>query len=68
MEDIYVMVDLVSRYIIDGPWRWDGETEWAPSTWPTVMSLGEAQAQGYTWPPPPDPGPEDPPQDPPPTD
>jgi hypothetical protein len=46
----YVVVNTETMLIVGGPYKWDGETPWAPSEEGTLMLESEALAGGYTYP------------------
>jgi hypothetical protein len=46
----YYVVDVPSKTILDGPFLWDGVSEWTPPTAGTLMLVTDADAEGYTWP------------------
>lgn len=50
----YVVVDEGTKYILGGPYLWDGVAEWTPPEEGTLMIEADARAQGYDWPPDPE--------------
>lgn len=48
MADRYVIVNEESKTILDGPFLWDGETEWEPPTAGERMLEAKAIEEGYT--------------------
>lgn len=47
----YVVVDMLSKTILGGPWLWDGVVDWTPPMAGTLMLATDAAAGGYTVPP-----------------
>lgn len=43
----YVVVDPATKYIVGGPYLWDGVTLWNPPDEGTLMLESDAQAAGY---------------------
>jgi hypothetical protein len=46
----YYVVDTGTLTILDGPFLWDGVSDWTPPTAGTLMLVSDAEAAGYTWP------------------
>jgi hypothetical protein len=52
VDDSYVVVNEETKTITGGPYLWDGVTDWTPPDPGTLMKTADAEAAGYTWPPP----------------
>jgi hypothetical protein len=46
---VYYVVDVPTLTILDGPFLWDGLTEWTPPTAGTLMLADDVDEAGYAW-------------------